>query len=100
MARVKDNILTQGLSGAVNKQLVFKTRNGKTFISKYPNRSKVIPSEKQLVEKVNFRNAVSYAKGILANPILKAEVQQRTPPGKLVYHQAIKEYYATQKADK
>ena len=100
MARVKDNIITQGLSGALNKQFVFKTRNGKTFLSKYPNRDKVVLSDKQLAEKSTFRDAVRHAQTILANPQLKAEVEKRTPNGKLVYHQAIKEFYAVQKANK
>ena len=97
MARVKDNVITQGLSGAVNNQLVYKTRNGKTFISKYPNMKKVVASEKQLLEKSIFRDAVHYAQSILADPGKKSEIAKRTPKGKLIYHQAIKEFYALRK---
>lgn len=48
MARVKDNILTQGLSGSINKQLVYRTRNGRTYVSKYPQMDQIVPTEKQL----------------------------------------------------
>lgn len=74
------------------KQIVFKTRNDKTFVSRYPDMSKVVPSEKQKVEKSRFASAVIYAKSVLADPIKKEEVANRTPPEKLIYHQAIKEY--------
>jgi hypothetical protein len=92
MARVNKNIVTQGLSGKIGKQVVFKTRNDITFISVYPDRSKVVPSEKQLAEKSRFAEAVHYAKSVLADSVKKAEVAARTPKGKLVYHQAIKDY--------
>lgn len=92
MARVKDNIITQGLSGNIDKQIVFKTRNNITFTTRYPDMTKFVPSEKQKLEKNRFAKAVAYAKTILANPVKKVEVASRTPIGKLVYHQAIKEY--------
>jgi hypothetical protein len=92
MARVKDNIITQGLSGNIDKQIVFKTRGKTTFTARYPDMSKVVSSKKQLAEKSRFAKAVEYAKAILANPIKKIEVAAYTPKGKLVYHQAIKDY--------
>ena len=92
MAKVKNNIITQGLSGKLANQIVFKTRNNKTFVSRYPDMSKVVPSEKQKAEKGRFAKAVLYAQSILADPIKKQELAARTPPGKLIYHQAIKEY--------
>lgn len=95
MAKVKNNIITQGLSGKLNKLIVFKTRNNKTFVSRYPDMSKVVPTEKQKLEKSRFAQAVAYAKAVLADPIKKQAVTLRTPPGKLVYHQAIKEFMAT-----
>ncbi|OAQ38785.1 hypothetical protein A5893_12105 [Pedobacter psychrophilus] len=92
MAIVKDNIITQGLSGNIDKQIVFKTRGNTTFTARYPDMSKVVPSEKQLAEKSRFAKAVEYAKAIIADPIKKMEVAAHTPKGKLVYHQAIKDY--------
>jgi hypothetical protein len=97
MARVKNNILIQGLSGALNKQVVFKTRNKKTFVSRYPDMSKVIPSEKQVKEKSRFARAVEYAQSVLADPIKKQEVAAHTLPGKYIYHQAIRDYMESTK---
>jgi hypothetical protein len=54
--------------------------------------TKVVPTEKQKKEKNRFAQTVAYAKAILADPIQKQAVASRTTLGKLVYHQAIKEY--------
>jgi hypothetical protein len=35
MARVKKNVIVSDLQGVIGKQLVFRVRNGKTFVSKY-----------------------------------------------------------------
>ena len=97
MARVKNNILLKGLSGALNKQVVFKTRNKKTFMSRYPDMSKVVPCEKQVKEKSRFARAVEYAQSVLADPKKRLEVAARTPSGKFIYHQAIKDYMESTK---
>ncbi|WP_026904087.1 hypothetical protein [Pedobacter glucosidilyticus] len=97
MARVKNNIILQGLSGALNKQIVFKTRNEKVFVCSYPDMSNVVPSEKQIKEKSRFSKAVRYAQSVLADPKKKQEVAAHTPPGKSVYHQAITDYMASTK---
>lgn len=39
MAQIKKNLFVQGASGILGKQLVYKTINGKTFISTRPVRT-------------------------------------------------------------
>ncbi|MBU0694944.1 MAG: hypothetical protein KKE39_00240 [Bacteroidetes bacterium] len=95
MARVKNNVITQNLSGAINRQLVFKTYASGTVVTKFPDMSKVKLTEKQKAQNTRFKNAVSFAKEVLADPEKKAAMLQRTPSGKLVYHQAIAEYLAS-----
>ena len=99
MARVKDNILTQGLSGSINKQLVYRTRNGRTYVSKYPKMDQIVPTERQLQEKSKFSAAVKYAQSLLAKPEEKAALLERAPEGRTAYHQAIKEYYLLLKSE-
>lgn len=84
----------EGMSGTINNQLVFKSYSYGTVVSKIPDMGNIVPSEKQKVEKHRFKKAVAYAKEVLADPVKKAEMAYRTPTGKLVYHQAIKEYLA------
>jgi hypothetical protein len=75
MARSNNNILTKGLSGMVGKQIVFRTWNGKTFISVAPKK----PKKQSPVQKENrskFKRATIYAKSMMKDPIKKAEYKE------------------------
>ncbi|PWV49692.1 hypothetical protein C7475_105200 [Chitinophaga sp. S165] len=92
MART-NNHLFDGLKvsrGKNTKDFVLKTRGGKTFVSKCPDMSKVVPSALQLEYKNRFMLAVEYAKSIISDPVQKANYKTR--PGSTVYHSAIKDY--------
>jgi hypothetical protein len=89
MARV-NNTAMEFTSGAIGKLLVWKVRNGKTFVTKYPNMSKVVPSEKQLSEKNKFGDAIRYAQSIIRDPAKKRAYKAKK--GSSVYHSAIKDY--------
>ncbi|MEO5909351.1 MAG: hypothetical protein ABIP95_00615 [Pelobium sp.] len=91
MARVKNNIFLEGLSGKLYG-LVFKTGKNGTFASKLPDRSNVQLSEKQKEGNQKFKEAVAYAKALLADPAQKATLLARTPKGRKPYHQALSEY--------
>jgi hypothetical protein len=91
MARIAKNPLTANLQGAIGKQIVYRVRNGKTFASKYPDRSRVKLSAKQVKQNTRFAKAVAYAQSILENPAKKAAFN--TKKGQSVYHAAIQEYY-------
>jgi hypothetical protein len=72
MARSNNNILTKGLSGMIGKQIVFRSWNGKTFISVAPKK----PKKQSPVQKENrskFKRATIYAKSMMKDPIKKAE---------------------------
>lgn len=92
MARTNNQLITgfKVSLGKAVKPFIVKTRNGKTFISKYPNMTNVIPSEAQLESNDRFALAVEYARGIIADPIKKANYKVRD--GKSVYLSAIKDY--------
>jgi len=92
MAKI-NNLIIHGMSGTLHGH-VFKTYSYGTVVSKVPNMSNIVPSCDQKAKRERFKKAVAYAKAILANPVKKAEMAYRTPPGKLVYHQAIREYLA------
>jgi hypothetical protein len=90
MARVKKNVIVSDLQGAIGKQLVFRVRNGKTFVSKYPDMSKVKPSRKQLREKGRFAEAVAFAQSINNNP--KKKAAYKVAEGQSVFNAAISDY--------
>jgi len=59
-----------GFSGNINHQLVLKQRFGKTIVTKFPDRSRVVYSEKQKREQRRFADAVSFARIIIADKVL------------------------------
>ena len=68
MAKSINNIVTEGLSGRIGKQIVFSQRNGETIVSKFPVRTKK-PTAKQLAQQ--FSNAITYGKKALQDNALK-----------------------------
>lgn len=74
MAEVKNNIITQGVSGMLGDQIVFRQIKGKTIISVKPKQPEKY-SEKQLEAKRKFQSAVIYGKSATADPIKKAEYE-------------------------
>jgi hypothetical protein len=75
MARSNNNLLTKGLSGMVGKQIVFRTWNGKTFISVAPKK----PKKQSPIQKENrskFKRATIYAKSMMKDPVKKAEYKE------------------------
>ncbi len=93
-----NNIITKGLAGSIGKQIVFRTRNGKTFASKYPDMSKVKPSKEQLKYKSAFSEAVEFAQSVIRDP--KKKAAYKVKKGASVYHTAIRDYMRGQATQK
>jgi hypothetical protein len=93
MARSINNILTKGLSGMVGKQLVFRSWNGKTFISVAPKKPKK-QSPQQKENRSKFKMATVFAKKMMKDPAKKAEYKEVAKRLKLpnAYTAAITEY--------
>jgi hypothetical protein len=91
MARVKNNDLTEGISGKVGN-LVFKQYASGTIITKRPDRSKVKLSTKQKNANKNFKRAVAFAQGVLADPKKTKAYKALLKPGKSVYHTALADF--------
>ncbi|MCZ4695748.1 hypothetical protein DWB61_13555 [Ancylomarina euxinus] len=68
MAFVKKNIVTDGLSGKLGKNLVFRQSNGKTVVSSSPTPTG-ISSEKQVDQRKLFTKAAHYAQTQMADPV-------------------------------
>ena len=73
MARVKSNIVTQGLSGMLGGTLVFRQQGGRTIVSAAPTETAGEPSERQKAQRQRFQEAAIYAKAQIADPNSKAE---------------------------
>lgn len=91
MAISKNNIVTETLSGKVGN-IIFKNYGDKTVISKYPDMSKVVKTEKQKENQLQFKAAQAYAKSILSDPEKKSDFIKTIPKDKTAYHAAISKY--------
>lgn len=54
--------------------LVFSQRNGKTIVSKVPQKSNKV-TDKQIAHRQKFQEAVIYSKGVLKDPTAKLEYE-------------------------
>jgi predicted HTH transcriptional regulator len=103
MARI-ENDMVEGLRGKVGNKIVYKTRNGKTFATQYPDRSKVVSTTKQAKGRKKFAAAVKFARAILKDPEKKAIYTKKgnTKKGKeaSAYATAIRSYLDSQSAKK
>ena len=99
MARNRNNIITDGYSGAIGKKVVLKRINGETFACKYPDMSRVKYNKKQVGYQNLFAKAVEHARAVMNDPIKRAEYAQKIhndkrKRGTSVYHAALKEFMA------
>jgi hypothetical protein len=98
MATVATNVVTNGLSGKLGNELVFRTMRGKTFVSipaRKPNKKK--ESAAQRNTRVTFKQAAQWAQVMLLDPERKVYYQQRARTLKLpnAYTAAISDYMRT-----
>jgi antitoxin component of MazEF toxin-antitoxin module len=77
MARVRSNLILEGLSGSIGKELTIRVVNGQTIISVKPGKRKKPPSEKQKAQQEKFKQAREWAKTQLLDPEIAAEYKAR-----------------------
>lgn len=80
-----------GASGKIGKK-VFYQRSGQVMVRKAPGSYNVIPTEKQATGREKFIAAVSFAKSIIADPVLKALYTQKADGKRTAYAQAVSEF--------
>ena len=90
MARSTDNIVTHGLSRKVD-QFVFRQRHGKTVVARVPCKYPP-PTAVQELKQNKFKEAIVYAKMILADPHIKQLYKARAKPGQTAHNVAIAEF--------
>jgi hypothetical protein len=89
-----NNPLFRDVSGTIGKLLTYKKYYDKTVLSKVPNMSNRVLSEKQLELNERMRLANRYAKSIYkveANRIAE-RVRLKLPPHKSLYHALVREW--------
>ncbi|SKB65416.1 hypothetical protein [Daejeonella lutea] len=68
---IQTSPLFAGFRGSVNRQLLFRQCGGRTVVSSFPDRSKVIYSERQKHAQKRFSEAIAFARVVIKEPGLK-----------------------------
>lgn len=94
MPKQKNNIIMRGTRGMVGKQIVFKTRNGITYVSAPPevdeNR---IPTPGQLAIIQRFKTSVAYATGAIKDPAMEEAYSSKARRNQSAYNVAIRDAF-------
>jgi rRNA maturation endonuclease Nob1 len=92
MAESKNNIITHGLSGKVGNLIVFRVRNGKTYVASKPKDRTGELSDAQKDHQKRFQQAVIYAKSALTNPETKQAYKDAASDGESAYNVAVADF--------
>lgn len=100
MAIVNKNLVTQGLSGALGKTLVFRRVGDRTIVSTIPSTSKE-PTAAQLTQREKFQQAILYAKAQMADPDTKAGYEQAAKGHQVpnAYNIAVADFFSAPDID-
>jgi hypothetical protein len=88
------------IRGAIGKEYVIKHYSYGAIRTKYPDMSRIIASAKQRKCRDIFKEAVAYAKQVIADPAGKKAWQKRIRRSNGVYNDAIKFYMLKDKKAK
>ena len=91
---IVNNLFLKNASGSVGKELVFKRYYDKTVVSKMPDMSKRVLSEKQIESNERMWLATKYAKAWykIVEERIKARIRLKLPAHKSLFHALVKEY--------
>ncbi len=94
MAIVKNNIITQGTSGMLGDQLVFRRSGNRTIMAKPPAENNSNTVAQQAV-RTTFQEAVIYAKAQLEDPATRApyDAAAASRPNVSAFNVAVADYY-------
>jgi hypothetical protein len=92
MAKVGKNVLTRGLSGKLGNLVVFRNKGTKTIVSMAPGHREVPQTTAQNLHHQKFREAVMYAKSVLADPGMKQKYQSAAKDGETAFNVAVADF--------
>ena len=97
MAKNKDNMLTQGLSGSMGPLLTFRQRAGQTIVAKKRRETPASNSAKAVAIRERFRTALTYAMIAIKDPELKEYYKSKAAPGQSAFNLAVKDGFTPPK---
>lgn len=92
MAKVKQNVLIQGISGTIGNNLVFRhMKDGSIIVSAKQDFSRRVFSKRQLTHQRRFQEAVAYARDAAKSNPMYAELAKKTQ--KTAYNIALSDWF-------
>jgi len=93
MSKVKDNLITPGLSGKLGKQIVFRHWCGATFLSKAPIKNhSLLKKEMYNKNRLRFREANAYGKKVIYDPDMKEAYQSKCNIRQNAFTRAVQDF--------
>lgn len=94
MAKSRDNVVMQGASGKVGRNLVFRQKGDQTIIAKRPKTvTGRLLTDKQVAVQNKFYDASQYAKRAMLDPVLKEAYSAKANINQNAYNVAFKDYF-------
>ncbi len=91
---ISNNTYTEGLSGKVGRNMVFRQRkSGKVILGKRPGPRRTPPTEKQQEIHDRFRMGSMYAKAAMADPARKAAYEAAGNSDQSAYNLALRDAF-------
>jgi hypothetical protein len=96
MAKVVDNLVLQGLSGRLGKQIVIRRRRDGSFVvaAAPPRNTGRTPTEGQRAYRARFAAAIAHAKAVKGEPSVVAAAGEK---GQTPFNWAVADYLARNK---
>ena len=93
MAKVTLNPILDDIRGKIGGYVLRRSPSGKLILSKSPDMSRVKWSKTQKENRQRFKQAVAYAKAVMAEPDIRVRYEKiATEEGKRPYDLALSEY--------
>src|SRR5687767_14612520 len=94
MAKMGNNIVMDQVLGMIGKQVVFKRRSGKKYISAAPrvNKNREVGDPEQS-NRVRFSRSTRYAKHVIKDPEMKSRYAALAVGGQSAYNVAFKDAF-------
>lgn len=87
--KAKDNVVTKGFSGALDRTITFSQRAGKTYVGKFRRPVTDAPTEKMLAIRARFSSSIIYAKKAIKSLVTKALYLAGRKPGQSAFNVAV-----------
>ena len=99
MSRSTTNSLTRGYSGKFGEDYVLRRKNGKSLMTKIPDRSKteLTPAQKAVVNR--FKLASEFAAERMRDPVMKEEYRLAANGASSAYVMAMRDYFKPPSVD-